>query len=212
MKNTRHAWLVRPYPCGERRIYEFRNKNIVAIGWYGIGSLFSKSREELKKVLSGEPYSLSGLALGNAYATVDIFVNQMDVGDLVLVPDGDDIYFAEIVSDYYFDATVDNESDGYPHQRRVKWLSDTSRKELTMALRSSLKVHRTAANLSHHAEEIDALANGVEFVPKNKSGDEVQVTYPLRPEFSVSFSVPRDMTQDEAQRLSTYLASLYFVK
>lgn len=42
------------------------------------------------------PYELNGLKLGNAYATVDLFINRMEIGDFILVPDGDNIYFCEI--------------------------------------------------------------------------------------------------------------------
>ena len=73
MKN---AWLIRPLPHGINRLREFKEKNIIAIGWPCIGNLNGKSRGDLKLLLSQPPYSLSGIALGNAYATIDIFVNK----------------------------------------------------------------------------------------------------------------------------------------
>lgn len=212
MHQKKNAWLVRPYPHNLKRLNEFQSKNIVAVGWPGIGDLTGKSREDLKEILSKAPHSLSGLALGNAYATIDIFVNQMQVGDLVLVPDGDDIYFAEITSNYFLDSSVDNDTDGYPHQRKITWLANTSRKKLSKELRSSLKVHRTTADLSHHSREIDALSHGKPYEPGNNAPSTLDVSYPLRPNHVISFTVPTDMTQDEAQRLSNYFASLYFIK
>jgi len=212
---TKKAWLVRPYPHQIRRLLEFKSKNIIAVGWPGIGDLTGKSREDLKHILADKPYSLEGLALGNAYATIDLFVNQMQAGDLVLVPDGDDIYFAEIQGSYYLEASVDNTTPtgGYPHQRPVKWLADVSRKELSKSLRSSLKVHRTTADLSQHAAEIDALAHGKSFTPAaDQASDLIQVSYPLRPDCTITFSVPADITRDEARRLSVYLSSLYFAQ
>lgn len=210
MKN---AWLVRPFPHGTKRLEEFKTQNIVAVGWPGIGDLTNKSREDIKEILSREPYQLNGLELGNAYATIDIFVNRMQVGDLILTPDGDDIYFGEIIGDYYMESTVDNDSFGYPHQRKVKWLNDTSRKNLSMPLRSSLKVHRTTANLSDHVAEIESLANGKDY--KAEKFDEmnvISVNYPLRPDFTISFNVPSNISKDEAKRLSNYLDTLYFVQ
>lgn len=210
MKN---AWLVRPFPYGTKRLDEFKTQNIVAIGWPGIGDLTNKLREDIKEILSGVPYQLKGLELGNAYATIDIFVNQMQVGDLILSPDGDDIYFGEITSDYYMESTVDNYSTGYPHQHKVKWLNDTFRKNLSMPLRSSLKVHRTTANLFNHVDEIESLANGKEYkVEKFDETNIISVNYPLRPDFTISFNVPSNISKDEAKRLSNYLETLYFVK
>lgn len=206
-----NAWLIRPYPNKQPRLSEFLDNKIIAVGWPCIGDLKGKSREELKETLSKPPYSYEGLILGNAYATIDIFVNQMKVGDLLLMPNGDDIYFGTISSDYYLDPSVDNDKDGYPHQRKAEWLKNTSRKELSKELRSSLKVHRTAANLSHHFAEIDALIHDKE-VPATTpaSTDTIDVSYPLRPNYNVSFSIPIDITADEAKRLSAYFASLYF--
>lgn len=205
------AWLVRPMPHGINRVSEFKKKKIIAVGWPSIGDLNGKSREDLKQLLSQPPYNLNGLALGNAYATIDIFVNQMQIGDLVLMPNGDDIYFGEITGDYYLDSTVDSDDEGYPHQRTIKWISDASRKELSMDLRSSLKVHRTTANLSHHVKEIEALCRG-EKVDETMQATTINVSYPLRPDFNVDFKIPTDVSSDEAQRLSTYFASLYFKK
>lgn len=206
MKN---AWLIRPVPHGKNRVTEFREKGIIAVGWPCIGNLKGKSREDLKLILSKSPYNLTGLALGNAYATIDIFVNQMEVGDLLLMPNGEDIYLGEVTSDYYLDSNVDTDDEGYSHQRSAKWLVNISRQDLSMDLRLSLKVHRTTANLSHHVDEIRALCKGEKLVTTH---DFIEVKYPLRPDFEVSFKIPKDINSDEAQRLSSYFASLYFIK
>ncbi len=208
-----NAWLIRPYPHKHPRLSEFLANKIIAVGWPCIGDLTGKSREELKETLSKPPYSYEGLILGNAYATIDIFVNQMKVGDLLLMPNGDDIYLGKILSDYYLDPSVDYDKDGYSHQRKAEWLKNMSRKELSKELRSSLKAHRTAANLSHHFAEIDALIHNREVpVATPVSTDTINVSYPLRPNYNVSFSIPIDITEDEAKRLSAYFASLYFKK
>lgn len=208
---SKQAWLVRPFPDNEtKRLNEFKTNNFVAIGWPGIGDLTGKSREELKELLSRAPYRLSGLALGNAYATIDILVNRMEIGDYLLIPDGDDIYFAVVDSDYVFDPSVDNEQDGYPHQRKVKnFTASRLRSELSKALRSSLKVHRTTADLSKHYEEIKALAEGGSF---RENVSDLTVTYQLRPDYTVSLTVPDNITKTEAKRLSMYLESLYFAE
>lgn len=210
---SKNAWLVRPYPHKIRRLDEFKDQNIVAVGWPGIGNLSDKTREEIKKILAGAPYQLKGLELGNAYATIDIFVNQMQVGDLVLTPDGDDIYFGEITSDYFLEPAVDNASQGYSHQRKVKWLADTARKELSMPLRTSLKVHRTTANLAEHTEEIECLAHGRKYEEKvsDEKAEVISVSYPLRPDFTITFQIPSDISKEEAKRLTAYFETLYFI-
>lgn len=211
---TKQAWLVRPKPHNIPRIHEFRQKGIVAIGWPGIGDLTGKSRQEIKLLLSQPPYRYTDRMLGNVYATVDIIVNRMKPGDLVMVPDGDDIYFGEITGGYSYDSSVDNDTDGYPHQRAVSWFPvNVARQELSKELCISLRAPRTAANLSEHGhtKEIDTLAHGGSFQPAKEDASGVtQVSYPLRPDHVITFTIPNDTTKQEAQRLSQYFASLYF--
>ncbi|WP_443684976.1 restriction endonuclease [Phascolarctobacterium succinatutens] len=203
------AWLVRPNPADINRINEFQTENIVAIGWPGIGDLTGKTRQDLKEILSNPPYSYTALALGNAYATVDIFVNQMNKGDLVLTPDGDNIYLGVIASNYQFNPKVDNISNGYSHQRTVEWHNKITREDLSKALRSSLKVHRTAADLSHHYNEIKARCFNMP-IPKTATTGPIKISYPLRPNFNISFEIPADMTKEEAERLKTFISTLHF--
>ena len=87
----------------------------------------------------------------------------MNLGDIVLVPDGADIFFAEICSNYYMDSKFDSDQIGYPHQRKVKWLQSVARDELSKSLSSTLKVHRTTADLSKHYDEIAAISHGEDF-------------------------------------------------
>lgn len=214
MHEAKQAWMVRPYPGKHFRLKEFRQKNIVAIGWKGIGNLTGKSRDELKRLLSQPPYSYEDRELGNAYATVDILVNRMQPGDLVLVPDDSDIYFAQITSGYHYDSLVDNDEEGYPHQRAVSWFPVcVPRNHLSDGLRKSLRAPRTAADLSRHVKEIEALAHGGTFdAEKDAFSGATQVSYPLRPGCEITFTIPNDITKQEAQRLSAYFASLYFVE
>ena len=72
---------------------------------------------------------------------------------------------------------------------------------------SSLKVHRTTADLSKHYDEIKALADGGSY---RTAIDNIEVSYPLRPGYDISFSVPKDISKSEAKRLSMYFESLYF--
>lgn len=207
------AWLVRPLPHGTNRIQEFKSNNIIAVGWPLIGDLTGKSRSQIKLILQGQPYNYSSLKLGNAYATVDILVNQMSEGDLVLIPNNDDIYFGKIESNYVYDTTKDSDDEGYPHQRKIKWLNGpVSRTQLPDALRSSLKVQRTTADLSKHYSIIKALSEGT--IPDDAinitNADFINVEYPIRPGIVIKISIPKDINQNEASRLSDFVKTLYF--
>lgn len=207
-----NAWLVRPNPQGYDRMKEFQKKNIVAIGWYGIGDLTGIGQEGIKEKLSQPPYNLSSLELGNTIAVMDMFVNQMAIGDYVLVPHGHNIHFAKIESSYIFDNSKDNDDDGYPHQRIVTWLSKPiSRSTLPDTLRNALKIHRSTANLTKYYDCICSLANGEDISQKLLPTDELlRVDYPLRPDLVITIEVPKDITKTEAIRLSDFVKTLYF--
>lgn len=207
MKN---AWMVRAYPNNEDKMQVFLDQEIIAVGWAELTDLTGKTLEQLGSALQ-EAYGFRGVKLGNDKATLQILVNRMEIGDWVLTPYGDDIHLGQVESDYFYEAA--DEVAGYPHQRRVKWLNCVSRDDLSQELRNSLKARNTAANLSQHAEEIAALAQGQEpakaAAPKKET---LSLTYPLRPDFSISLEIPKDMTKEESERLSTFIRTLYFTE
>lgn len=204
------AWLFRPISHGINRIREFLADNIIGINLSGIGNLSGKTREQIKTILSEPPYELTSLELGKAYTTVDMFVNQKNINDLILVPDGDDIHFGIIKSDYFFDSRFDSPNIGYSHQRKVEWLSTKRRTDLPMNLRKSLKVNRVTADLSEHYEVIKALAYGEDLSQNNTSDTLVSVDYPLRPDFIITVEVPRNISRTESERLGEFIKTLYF--
>ncbi|MCR8747222.1 restriction endonuclease [Romboutsia lituseburensis] len=206
------AWLVRPVPHGHNRINEFKTKNIIAIGWPLIGNLLGKSRSDMKNILQNEPYNLTGLSLGNAYPNLDILVNQMNLNDLVLIPNGDDIYFGKIDSDYIYDKSKDSDDEGYPHQRKIVFLhGPISRSNLPNTLRSSLKSQRTISDLSKHYDIIKQLSEGKdasELVDNNNGF--IDIEYPIRPNLSVKITLPEDINESEANRLGDFIKTVYF--
>lgn len=209
MKNT---WLVRPNPHEIKRIDEFRTQEIIAVGWPGIGDLTGKSREDIKQILIGKPYELSGLSLGNAYPQLDFFVNKIKIGDIVLVPNGADILLGEITSEYYMEPQYDSMEVGYSHQHKVKWLRTVSRNDLSQHLRTSLKVRRSVADLTKHSEEISALAHGISYEPQTNQNEVITVSYPLRRDFMIHFELPANITKEEAKRLAQHFETLYFTE
>ena len=205
-----NAWLLRATIPDEdpkktvNLIPIFQKNNLIAIGWNDLGNLGGKTKDEIKQAVS-DTYGLERIKLGNTYAVINLFVNDMQIGDLVIVPNGGEIYFAEIVSDYIFNDS--SELSLIPHTRKVEWKGVVLRDDLPEELRKSLRVLRTAANLTRHHEGFTKVINGtyIDTTPQN-----IYLEYPLRPDFIVKFSIPKDMTATEADRLSKYIATLYF--
>lgn len=208
------VWLIRPKPHNINRIREFLSDNIVAIGWPELNSLAGKTKDEIKTELIPHPLKYSPDQLGAATATVDSFVNEIRIDDIAVVPDGNDIYFCKIISDYYYDQTKASQTEGYPHQRRVEWIKGPVRRDdIPEPLRKSLRAPRTLADLSHHTNIILDFISLPAVNPQittQVNENYVDFDYPIRLDKKAFIRIPKDITKDEAIRLGDFVKTLYF--
>lgn len=110
----KNYFLLRPKPNNINRIKEFLEKNIIAVGWSDSGDL---TGVDLKKIY-----------LSVSYRSLNIFINEMKIGDIVIIPNGEKIYFAKIISEYFYDNSLALEED-YSNQRKVKFIDERDRKK-----------------------------------------------------------------------------------
>lgn len=158
MKNK--VWLLRPLPHGTDHLESFLQNEFIAVG-YPVGQTFEDcSYNDIRKLLAQYDWA-------DGIGNVNIFVKDMSIGDIVVVPSTNkkDIYFGEITSEYIYDKSVDliDEGLGYPHQREVKWLFDKTpllRSDLPNELRSSLRYPGAVADLTKHSDTVNQLLNG----------------------------------------------------
>ena len=210
------SWLLRPKPHNIPRMKEFLNQNIIAIGWPEITSFSGKSKKDIQNDLSHHPLNYQPQELGIATSTVNSFVNEMRIGDLVVLPHGNDIFFAKITSDYFYAPA--NVAEGFPHQRQVEWIKGPVRRnEIFEGLRKSLRAPRALADLSHHTDKIsDFIESGIAIPTTTTTTDEtfqenlVEFQYPIRLDTIATIRIPKDITQAEASRLSDFVKTLYF--
>lgn len=203
--------MLRPFPHDKDRLSEFKSDNIIAIGWPEITCLVGKDKNELREILRDHPKNYSPSQLGVALATVDIIVNRMSEGDLVVLPYDDDVYFVKVTSDYFYDPT--KLDDGYPHQRNIEWLkngSPVSRDQLPDALRNSLRAPRTATELSHHMSLIKNIVEADSSEELQSVSDYMDISYPLRTDLNCTLTIPKNITKEEADRLGEFVKTLYF--
>lgn len=146
-----NAWVVRPKPHDINRLDEFLNQDIVAVGWPRMDDLRGCSKQDIKARLD-EVYGQSSHELGQNTGQIDRFVNEMSVGDLVVVPSGGNIYLGEITSKYNFVEKKATEREGYPHQRDVDWYHNGApidRSSLPGKLYDTLKGRLTVFSASY---------------------------------------------------------------
>ncbi|OCA90394.1 hypothetical protein A8F94_00405 [Bacillus sp. FJAT-27225] len=149
----KQAWLIRPKPNDQVRINEFMEEDFIAVGWPGLGSLRDLREHDIRERLQAK-YGENNSAL----ATLKMVVYRMKEGDYVVVPYEKTVYFGRIKSEYLYFPNRDTQETGYPHAREVEWFKTIlERTELPEPLQKSLRVVRTAAELTQHVDIIEGL-------------------------------------------------------
>jgi len=150
--------------------------NFVAVGFLHHQDLTDKlpeewrafNREYIPMYLESHP-GKSKVAAGLACGAVWTVSKGLEIGDIVLSPDGEGHYHVGEVTGNYF-----HQSDAMPlpHRRPVHWFSQTiNRADMSDGLRKSCSSAGTISNVSVHGEEIERLIGGVS-APKLISTDE----------------------------------------
>lgn len=108
--------------------------------------LFLEQNPEKKKIAAG-------LACGMLWT----ITKGVQVGDVVLCPDGKGIYYAgEVIGGYEY-----HKGEVLPHRRAVRWFSRTiTRDEMSESLKNSAGSIGTVSNISKYANELEALLSG----------------------------------------------------
>ena len=167
MLDFNDLWLVRTNPDNTYRLKEFLENDIIAIGWSNLLDLSNMPKNIILEELSRNDYSCSNVKLG----VINHFVNNIKVGDLCIIPDGDKIYMAKVTSPYYYDAT--KVEDGYPHQRKVEFINKDkpiSRSSLPEVVRKSLGAQNYVAHLKHRIDEFRAF-----LLEKEPNNDKIDI-------------------------------------
>lgn len=207
------AWLVRPFLAGDKRNYteEFIEKGFIALGPNSLPNLQNYNLEKLRKLLL-ERLGQEKLASGALAAVANNFVNKMQEMDLALIVNGQSIYAVEIMSkyDYYYSKYV--VQNFLCHRRTIRLMHTYTRDDLSLELRIALKSGRQIADISKHYAEVYRLCYGkdIEESKVDEPVSDVEVSYPLRPDFQIKFTVPSDMTREESRRFEAFIKTLYF--
>ena len=166
------AWKVRSGGKGKDVSDAFWGKKVAAIGW-GLGDLSRVSnREEIKDKLRVEYPGRGESSLGNVAGSIHRFVNEIEVGDLILTPptENRDFLIGQCQSHYkYLPKLLPK---GYEDVREVNWLKRIPRSALSAGLRSSCSGEITVSDISKHIEEIETLLGEATNIPNEARWDE----------------------------------------
>ncbi|HFL3205637.1 TPA: hypothetical protein ACG3JX_003864 [Clostridioides difficile] len=202
------AWLFRALPNNIDRMKEFKVNNLIGVGWDYVEDLSGKDINDIGEILNKRNYK-NPRSMSSDKSTLDIIANRMNIGDVVVVPHGDLVYIGEISTDYRYDETKAT-GEGYPHQRGVNWIGEPLlRNNLTLDLRSSLKVPKTCADLTHRYKDIQ-IALGEVVEDKLDEKEFITVEYPIRPDVNVKIEIPKDLKKSESVRIGEFIKTIFF--
>lgn len=206
------AWILRGKPGEKDRETEFFENNFFATGWGGIGDISGLSRKKIYEALelNSEYKNYNDNKKGMTAAILNYIANEIDVDNLVLMPNDKKIYVGKVSEAYFFDKNKNKET--YPHTIKVKWEKIIFRDHLPIELRKSLRAWQTIANIDKHY-------NIVKKIFENDNINESELNsiedtnylcgdYPLRKNLNIPYKVPTNMTKKEAERFGEFIKSL----
>ena len=154
------VWGIRGGRYGEADT-QFLKKNVVAIGWEGMGdlSIIKPDREMFKeKIMEISPETKPGalpLAAGQPYR----FIHEMKMGDIVVYPSKKDkqIHLGVVQGEYKY---TPSSNDPFPHTRSVKWVRTLPRTSFTQGALYEMGSAMSLFQVKTYAEEFLAALEG----------------------------------------------------
>lgn len=146
---------------GSQYAAEARDSGVIGIDWFAAEDLTdhlpdkwrSFNAEFIPKFLKEHPEK-SKIAAGLSCGFTWTVAKGIQVGDLVLTPNGKGQYFVgEVISEYVF-----SPGQHMPHRRKVAWFPDViDRSSMTQELRYSAGSVGTVSELTKYSAELDTL-------------------------------------------------------
>jgi 5-methylcytosine-specific restriction protein B len=157
--SSRKAWLIRP----TSGIADWLGVGFCGIGWPELGELNAGiARPDLARHLRAVNPDASETSTHMDAAILDRFLNQMQVGDLVVSVDSSDVYVGVVASESYWEGTDADD----PRRRLVEWANPESpiaRDSLSTRAFGKLQTLHRVAEITEDLAEFETLATvGIE--------------------------------------------------
>lgn len=138
-------------PHGIDRVKLFLEEGFVCIGWPRIGNLEKADKETIRQKLE-ERYHYEGQRLGAYTGVVNMFVNVVNPGDVILVPDGSIVHVG-IAGPYQYAGEYDDKDIGMCHRRPVEWKATVAKSSLDQKIVDLVKNRGTMTKFSGTYED-----------------------------------------------------------
>lgn len=186
-------------------IDDFLKTGTASCGWDLTGDLSGDSSDLIReKIQIGYPH-LEGHGL-RAPMIALCGITALKPGDLVVVPDGTNIYIGKVTSDYYFDSDA---KENTAHRVDVEWREKPLlRENLSENLREALKHRTTLADVSEFYNELLALAYSGPSIIVKEASYTLNLSYNGKRTISIS-GLPGSISQKTINELANELKAFY---
>jgi len=198
---VRRAWLIRGAEGlgGASLVPRWLSESFISIGWLMAGPIErGTSRREIREsIREARPDDPPG-RIGNIAGMVDRFTNDMEIGDLVVAPQGKKIYVGVVTSDPQWRPTGPGEPIQTSRRREVEWTNAEApvlRSSLSPGLYSKLRTLLTLTEVTQYADEIAQLA-GIQEEVKVPVTPRVSALPPATPEVAQATLLPQVWLQE----------------
>ena len=193
---TNNYWLVRSPSYTIPAVTE-SSRSVLQCFFKPDYSLQSYSTSEISHALGSE--GINGVNLSIATSIADLFVNCIKISDIVIVTNknsSDLVHIVQVCGEYVYDGV---------HMRAVKYLHSIPRTLLPKAFRDGvLRTPRLVAKII-----FDEILQSILDKSVLNKPSALAVKFPLRPDFTIDFTIPSDLTKTEAERMSAFVITLF---
>jgi len=134
----------------------FKENGYVGIGWFDFLMEKGITRDEIKAHYNNKFPDDAPLRAGQNSGQVLRFVNDVNIGDIVLTPySTNKLLVGEVTSENYYE---NDDSSPYGQRKKVKWFDQTiDRYELSVPLQNTLRSSLTVYKVSNGREILQAI-------------------------------------------------------
>ncbi len=141
----------------------FKENNYVGIGWFAFEIPKGTTRDQIKEYYKKEYPKDAPLRAGQNAGQVYRFINEINIGDIVITPYAkDSLLVGEVIGENYYEF---DSSSRFGLRKKVKWSQHVlSRYDLSVPLQNTLRSSLTVYKVNNGREILEALS----LIPKNE--------------------------------------------
>jgi len=202
---TANYFLIRAFPDQKDHYSIFQTEKVIGLGWEKLDDLSDNDLNELGALFEEKNYpAASPQSMGRRIGFFKRFINEMKIGDYVLVPDGKGKISIGIVNSEYYYKKITKD---LAHIRDVVWVKTMDFQDFPKNIQQLLSNRLTMISLDKVAKELSLIINN-NIQLKLQSSFEKKFNAVINNK-KVSLKADNDLTKQELEAFFKKILSEY---